>query len=145
MRSAVIAAALALAIGASATVRIEYGPDGSIKKISNSDSPAPARARLARSAGGGCSKCRDQCLRGVISASVADADFCTSFLAATYSVPTDFAPVQTQCASDAGRVSSACSCFVQPPASNQDHLVLGCANHDFDVVNRVKLDLAFDN
>ena len=49
MRSAVIAAAFALAVGASATVNIEYRADGSIERITNgeSDSPAPERARLA--------------------------------------------------------------------------------------------------
>ncbi len=108
-----IAAVLALAIGASATVKIDYRPDGSIERISESDAPAPARAKLARSAGG-CSNCHDQCLRGVLSASVADTNFCTSFLADTYTLASDFAPVQTQCVSDAARVSSACSCFVQP-------------------------------
>ncbi len=49
MRSTVIAAAFALAIGASATANIEYCPDGSIERITNgkSDSPAPERAKLA--------------------------------------------------------------------------------------------------
>jgi hypothetical protein len=50
----------------------------------------------------------------VLSAASAAPDFCASFLAATYTAAGDFAPVQTQCATDAGRVSSACSCLVQP-------------------------------
>ena len=37
MRSTVIAAAFALAIGAAATVNIEYRPDGSIERITNSN------------------------------------------------------------------------------------------------------------
>ena len=114
MKFAVITTALALAIGASASAFIEYGADGSVMRISNVESPAPARARLARAAAGACSPCRNRCLKGVKSALTADTDFCTSFLAATYTVATDFAPVQTQCASNADSVSSACSCLVQP-------------------------------
>ena len=114
MKFAVITSAFALAIGASATAFIEYAADGSVLRISNAQSPAPARARLARAAAGACSPCRNKCVKGVVSALSADADFCTSFLAATYTATTDFAPVETQCASDADRVSSACSCYVQP-------------------------------
>ncbi|KAK4032713.1 hypothetical protein C8A01DRAFT_40855 [Parachaetomium inaequale] len=118
MKTAVIAAALAFAIGASATVKIEHGTDGSFKAISVPTVPdtlATPLKKLARSAG--CSSCRDRCLKAVISASNATPEFCTSFLAATYTAPADFAPIQTQCAGAASRVSSACSCFVKPTPS----------------------------
>jgi len=109
MKSAIIAMVLAFGLGASATIKIEYGPNGSFKAISTPDAPAVGHKKLARSTG--CSPCRDQCVRAVSSAAP---EFCGSFLAATYTAPSDFAPVQTQCASDAGRVSAACSCFVKP-------------------------------
>ncbi|KAK4153792.1 hypothetical protein C8A00DRAFT_15042 [Chaetomidium leptoderma] len=111
MKSAIIAVALAFGISASATIRIEYGPDGSFKAISTPDThtPAPAPGKLARSAG--CSSCRDKCLRAVVSASSSDPDFCSSFLVAT---SPSLNPVHDQCAGQASRVSSACSCLVNP-------------------------------
>ncbi|SPQ25584.1 284cdc78-db6e-4aa7-9f31-aafa84451f66 [Thermothielavioides terrestris] len=121
MKSAILTVGLVFGIiGASATIKYEYDQDGSVTVayvVRDSPAPATARAKAARSASGGCSRCRDQCLRGVLSAASAAPDFCASFLAATYTAADDFAPVQTQCATDAGRVSSACSCLVQPTSS----------------------------
>ncbi len=108
MKSALIAVALAFGIGVSATITIEHSPDGSFRAISKPDAPAAAHRKLARSTA--CSPCRDTCVR----AASAAPEFCESFLAATYTAPADFQPLETQCASDASRVSSACSCFVTP-------------------------------
>ena len=119
MKSALIAVvALAFGIGVSATVTIEHSPDGSFRAISKPDAPAAARRKFARSAA--CLPCRDKCA----GAASAAPEFCESFLAATYTAPADFAPLETQCASDASRVSSACSCFVTPVSLHAHHPVV---------------------
>ncbi|KAK3899162.1 hypothetical protein C8A05DRAFT_37236 [Staphylotrichum tortipilum] len=117
MKSSVLAL-LALALGASA-YRIEYGENGSYTVYSDPKAPVtqPAHKRLAARSGS-CSPCRDKCVRAVVSVSKATPDFCASFLAETYTATEAFAPVQTQCADSADRVSAACSCFVQPTPSS---------------------------
>ncbi len=118
MKSALIAVALAFGIGVSATVTIEHSPDGSFRAVSKPDAPAAARRKFARSAA--CLPCRDKCA----GAASAAPEFCESFLAATYTAPADFAPLETQCASDASRASSACSCFVTPVSLHAHHPVV---------------------
>ncbi len=118
MKSALIAVALAFGVGVSATITIKHNPDGSFSAIDKPDAPAAAHGKFARSVA--CSPCRDKCAGA---ASVAP-EFCESFLAATYTAPADFAPLETVCASDATRASSACSCFVTPVSPNGPFTVL---------------------
>lgn len=101
---------LAFALGVSASVRIEDGPDGSFTAFYVPDSPSAPAAHKRVARADGCSPCRNPCVRAIR----AEAEFCSSFLAATYTDPADFAPVETQCAGDASRVSAACSCFSTP-------------------------------
>ncbi len=120
MKSSILATFLALGLSASA-YRIEYGPNGSFKAYSDPKAPAAdAHNKRLAARSGLCSPCRDKCVRAVVSASKATPDFCSSFLAETYTATEAFAPVQTQCADSAERVSAACSCFVQPVGSTEE-------------------------